>query len=377
MNRTLLLAPLFFAASALAQTAPKPSHQPTGVNPDRSITFRYFNPGAQKVSIALDLYDGHPIAMTRDDAGEWTMTTAPLPPESYGYNLNVDGDTVLDPLNANVRANYAFLASQILVPGTPPAPWELTAVPHGHVEHITYTSQIVKNLPANQSAYTVYTPPGYDAHRKVGYPVLYLLHGWSDKETAWTDIGRAQYILDNLIAAHKAVPMIVVMPLGYGDLGFTLHGFNIWQNLDAVRDNTSLFSQALLTEVLPAVEHSYNVAPGRENRAIAGLSMGGLETFAVGLNHTDQFAWIGGMSGAVQGDFIPSLPNLDAKTANLRLLWIGCGLDEPLLKPNRQLLVWAQAHHLPATSYEIPGAHVWLTWRDDLVHLAPLLFQPK
>ncbi len=381
MKRLLSLPLVLLTTLALAAQAPpaaKPTPRPLSVNPDHSITFRYFDPGAHTVSVSLDLYEGHPIPLSRDEAGEWTATTAPLPPQYYGYNLIVDGRTILDPLNPDTHPSYAFLADRILVPGSPAAPWELTAVPHGRVDHVRFTSHVVKNLPGNQSAYVVYTPPGYDEHRKGGYPVFYLLHGWSQNEDDWIATGRANFILDNLIAAGKAVPMIVVMPLGYGDLDFVTRGFGVWQDPAKIKTNVTLFGLSLFTEVMPAVERSYNVATGPENTAIAGLSMGGLEAVSLGLRHTDRFAWIGGMSAAVFGEsYLAGLPALDAKSANLRLFWIACGTDDQLLQPNRDLVAWARAHGLPTTAVETPGAHVWLPWRDNLVHLAPLLFQAR
>jgi enterochelin esterase family protein len=379
MARLFLLAVFLLSASALAQTpAATPTPHPLTVNPDHTITFRLLAPAAKQVSVSLDRFEGHPLTMTRAADGLWSVTTPPLAPEYNGYNLIVDGVTQLDPLNPDTRFNYVYLANQVLVPGSPAEPWELTSVPHGRVDHIRFTSHVVQHLPNNQSAYAVYTPPNYDPKRKGGYPVLYLLHGWSDNETAWAAIGHADLILDNLIATGKAVPMIVVMPLAYGDLDFVTHGFDVWQDAAKVSANVALFGQSLFTEVIPAVEQTYNIAKGRENTAIAGLSMGGLESVSIGLHHTDRFAWIGGMSAAVfDPHFLPTLPALDAKSANLRLFWIACGTDEPLLAPNRALVAWGRTHGLPTTAVEIPGAHVWLTWRDNLVHLAPLLFQPR
>jgi enterochelin esterase family protein len=375
--RMAVFAALLLAPSALTQT-PAPVHRtahPLTVNADHTITFRYFDPAAAKVSVSVDRFEGHPLAMTRDATGLWSVTTPPLAPEFYGYDLIVDGLAQLDPLNPDVRLNYAFLANQVMVPGDPPAPWELTDVPHGRVEHIYFTSHVVQHLPNSQSAYMVYTPPGYDEHRKGGYPVLYLLHGWSDKEGAWVSTGRADLMLDNLIAAGKAVPMIVVMPLGYGDLNFVQKGSGVWADPAKVQANLDFFTQSLLTEVMPAVARHYNVAPDRLDRAIVGLSMGGQESVSIGLRHPDQFAWVGGMSPAVQGDFLQKLPALDAKSADLRLFWVACGTDESLLAPSRALAAWGRAHGLPTTAVEIPGAHVWLTWRDNFIHFVPLLFR--
>ena len=237
------------------------------------------------------------------------------------------------------------------MPGKPAMPWELQPIAHGRTDHHIFTTHIAKNLTENQSAYIVYTPPGYDPKRKGGYPVLYLLHGWSDNETAWDDTGHAHYMLDSLIDSGKAVPMIVVMPLGYGDLNFVLDGWSVWQHAEKIGPNTALFSQELLTEVMPAVDAEYNVAKGRENHAIAGLSMGGLESLSTGLNHTDTFAWVAGMSSALvgadaHGDFSQFVPKLadsgTVKKSNLRLLWVGCGTEDRLITPNRAFVAWAR-----------------------------------
>jgi enterochelin esterase-like enzyme len=378
MVRCLLLLASLFLSPALAQTPaarPVQSHQ---VNPDGSITFRYVDPAATKVEVSVDVL-GKPLAMARDTDGVWSVTTAAMAPEIYGYSFTVDGRHAVDPLSVSPIRNLLSLNTSVTVPATPPAPWELTAIAHGRLDHHMYTTHVAKNLPVGQESYVVYTPPGYDAKRKGGYPVLYLLHGWSDDEYGWTAVGNGQYILDNLIDSGKAVPMIVVMPLGYGDYDFVTHGFSVWQDAAQVNGNASLDSQMLLTEIVPAIDREYNVAAGRENRAIAGLSMGGRESVTIGLNHTDQFAWVGGFSAAVFNEgFNQFLPDgITAKAANLRLLWIACGTEEPLLKANRDLVVWTRAHGLETVAIEIPGRHTWPTWRDNLVHFAPLLFQKK
>jgi len=381
-RKLLLLAALTSALYASAQqpAIPLKSHE---VNADNTITFRYSGPTAAKVLVNSDAFlVSQP--MTKGADGTWTFTTAPLPPQYYSYSFSVDGVTELDPFNPITVQNsdtlpaIYYIASKVLVPGTPPMPWELTAVPHGSVTHHNYTTHIVKDLPTNQSGYTVYTPPSYDPKKKGGYPVLYLLHGWSDVETGWTNDGHADLILDNLIAAGKAVPMIVVMPRGYGAEDFAKHPISIWGNSALVKQNLDLFTQAFETEVMPTVEREYNIARGRENHAIAGLSMGGLEATTIGLNHTDQFAWIAGFSSALIGaTFDERIPNIDAKKADLRLLWVACGVSDQLITPNRAFVAWAKAKGLPVTAVETPGRHTFVVWRDNLAHLAPLLFQPK
>jgi enterochelin esterase family protein len=265
----------------------------------------------------------------------------------------------------------------VLVPGHPPKPWELTAIPHGTVSRHLFTTHVAKNLPEDQEAYLVYTPPGYNAKRKRGYPVLYLLHGWSDTETGWTEVGRANLIFDSMLDDGKIVPMIVVMPLGYGNFDFVTSREDVWHDAARVDENTSLYSQMLETEIIPMVTREYNIAPGRENYAIAGLSMGGLESLTIGLNHANQFAWIGGFSSAIELEhFDEHMPNLNAKQTNLRLLWVACGTsDEVHIGPSRDFVAWAKAKGLPVTAVETPGQHTWLVWRDNLLHFAPLLFR--
>ncbi len=348
------------------------------MNSDDTITFRYFAPSAASVLLGLDAYL-KPLPMTKDASGVWSVTTPVLPPEYYQYRFIEDGATKLDPLNDDTVPNYVFLGDSVLVPGNPPMPWELTSIPHGRLDHYLYTTHVAKNLPANQESYVVYTPPGYDATRKGGYPVLYLLHGWSDTVDGWTLNGHANLILDKLLADGKMVPMIVVMPLGYGDFNFVTHGFQVWTDPAKVGENLELYSQMLLTEIMPAVEREYNVAPGRDNRAIAGLSMGGLESLTIGLNHPETFAYVGGMSAAVfggnRGAFEQEIPNLDAKKADLRLLWVACGKTDGLFADNQQFIAWTKTKGFDPVTVETEGAHTWLTWRANLIQFAPLLFK--
>ncbi len=348
----------------------------TEVHTDRSVTFAYKDGAAAKVSLLLD-GAAKPMPMEKDAAGVWTVTTEPLKPEIYSYHFEADGDSRLDPGNPRTTVNLLGIANMLEVPGETAQAWEMTNVPHGTLHHHRYTTGTVLGLPNNQSSYYVYTPPGYDAKAKKQYPVLYLIHGYSDNDAGWTALGQANLILDNLLAQGRIKPMVVVMPLGYGDMAF-LHGHHVWDDAATVEHNTSLFAQALLTEVLPRVEAEYRVSKDREDRAIAGLSMGGLESLETGLTHTGQFAWIGGFSSAVHNlDYTGKLVTLDPKTADLRLLWIACGTEDKLLEPNRRFIAFLKTKEMPVTQIETPGMHSWLVWRDNLVHFAPLLFQPK
>ena len=370
---TLLLA--FSASVPLAAQPPAPLRS-TEIHRDHSVTFSYKDATATNVTLALDGVD-KPIAMEKGETGIWTVTTQPLAPEIYGYHFEANGDRRLDPNNPRTTINLVAISNLITVPGATPQPWEDMNVPHGILHRHIYTTSTVLGLPDNQSGYFVYTPPAYDEKAKQPYPVLYLLHGWSDSESGWSVVGRANLILDNLLAAGKIKPMVVVMPLGYGDLAF-LRTHDVWEDPAAIDHNTDLFTQALLTEVLPRVESEYRVSKDRNDRAIAGLSMGGLESLEVGLTHTGQFAWIGGFSSAVHNlEYTKVLASLDPGTANLRLLWIACGTEDNLIRPNRKLVDFLKTKNMPVTQIETPGLHTWLVWRDNLVHFAPLLFQQK
>jgi enterochelin esterase-like enzyme len=356
--------------------APPPAWPATTVNPDGTITFRLKYPTATKVTVATDALL-QPLTMTQDADGVWIATTPSLAPEYYGYTFVVDGVKILDPLNRYTHVNFVDLYSDILVPGTPPRPWEVTDIPHGDVTRHLFTTHIGLHYPDNQTAYVVYTPPGYDAKRKGGYPVLYLLHGFSDTEDGWTLTGRANLMLDRMLADGKIVPMIVVMPRGYGDFDVVAPQRATGAAAAGLNDrNITLFGKILTDEIIPSVERLYNVAKGRDNRAIAGLSMGGQESTTIGLTRPELFAWVGGMSSAVpRSDYDTHFPGLDAKKANLRLLWIACGTDDRLITSNRAFATWAKQKCFPVTAVETPGAHTFVVWRDDLLAFAPLLFR--
>jgi enterochelin esterase family protein len=256
----------------------------------------------------------------------------------------------------------------------PSLEWEVNDVPHGIVRHHFFKSGVV----GDQRDYYVYTPPDYDASGKK-YPVLYLLHGFSDDASGWTAVGRANVILDNLIAQQKARPMIVVMPLGYGDLRMLARGFDAFSHNDLRQRNMEKFRESLLTEVIPQIEKNYRVTTDRSSRAIAGLSMGGSESMFVGLTKADRFGWIGAFSTGGLGE------NLDQQFAemkpqdasSLKLIWIACGTEDHLIDTNRPLRQWLTSKGIKHTDIDTPGAHTWMVWRRNLETFAPLLFQER
>jgi enterochelin esterase-like enzyme len=364
---SLIVLCLPMVATAQVPAAPPPYVSPE-VHADGSVTLRFRAPNAQKVDMVLE---GAVTPMQQGSDGLWSATTAVLTPEIYAYHFVVDGTQILDPKNTDVRDNFLSLSSNLTVPGTPPAPWEVQSIPHGIIEHHFYTSQVVLGLPNNQSDYYVYTPPGYNPKARQSYPVLYLLHGYSDAADGWSSVGKANFILDSLIASGKAKPMIVVMTLGYGNMAVLKPGRTPALN----EENYNLYQKALLTEVIPQIEAGYHVSKKRADRAIAGLSMGGHESLLIGLGHTELFAWVGTFSAGVNANLVAQLPPLTAQKANLRLLWMACGVDDALLKPNQTVIAALKAEGLPVTAIETPGHHQWPVWRDNLIHFVPLLFQ--
>ena len=365
---------VFAATAALAQPpAPPPPSPPPAVispevHPDRRVTFRLRAPNAREVVVERQ---GVKLAMEKDEQGLWTVTTGPLEPDIYGYSFVVDGVTHFDPSNAATVPNYLYTASSLHVPG-PSLPWEAGAIPRGAVHHHFHHSAVV----GDDRDFYVYTPPGYDPEGKKRYPVLYLLHGFSDDARAWTEVGRAHVILDNLIASGKARPMLVVMPFGYGAPEILSRTGPQFRDVALRKRNQQKFRETLLQDVIPTVEKLYHVSAGRESRAVAGLSMGGGESLDVGLNARDHFAWVGAFSSAVPDDPDAAFPGLNANTRPpLRLLWIACGTEDFLTAANRKFWDWLQARQVPFTKIETPGGHTWPVWRRNLAALAPLLFR--
>lgn len=341
------------------------------VHSDGSVTFRFRAPNALDVKVERE--GAEPVPMQKDEQGVWSVTTAPLSPDYYGYSILVDGVRSLDPSNPLLVPNLLEGGNAVHVPGPSSLPWELNDVPHGEIHHHFYKSAVA----GDGRDYYVYTPPGYDPAAKKTYPVLYLLHGFSDDASAWTAVGRANVILDNLIALGKAKPMIVVMPLGYGTLEFVNLGWNAWDHTELRDRNFKKFSAALLTEVMPQVENEYRITKDGNARAIAGLSMGGSESLLTGLNNLDKFSWVGAFSsGGIPDDFAKDFPALDAgANQQLHLLWIACGTEDHLITINRNLRGWLKTKDVKMTEIETPGMHTWMVWRRNLAEFAQLLFR--
>jgi len=381
-RRFLGLANLFLAATFAAQTPPSPLVSPE-VHADRRVTFRFRGPNVKEVLVSVD-GTAKPLPMQKDEQGVWSATTEPLAPDYYNYSFSIDGVNSFDPANYATVPNFLYRESSVHVPGPvsgpasgpasgPGLPWETADVPHGEVHHHFYKSGVV----GDDRGFYVYTPPGYDPRGKQSYPVLYLLHGYSDDANAWTAVGRANVILDNLIAQGKAKPMLVVMPLGYGAPEVLLPNSGVFQDRALTKRNFDKFREALLKEVIPRVEGEYLVTKDRNARAIAGLSMGGSESLLTGLNTLNQFAWIGAFSsGGITEEFDKEFPALDAKAApQPRLLWIACGTDDRLIEMNRKFRAWLASKKIQHADIETSGGHTWLVWRRNLTEFSSLLFR--
>jgi enterochelin esterase family protein len=364
---------------------------------DQRVTFRVAAPEAQKVQVRL----GGTHDMTRGPEGLWTVT---LPPQVVGfhyYSIVVDGAVVADP-STRTFFGSGWENSGIEIPEAEDVDYYLPKdVPHGQVSRRWYYSKVTGKW---RCCY-VYTPPGYDVGQ-VRYPVLYLLHGWGENEQGWHIQGHADLILDNLIAEKKAKPMIIVMDnLNAAKPGEDATIFSarwLWpeagpaispaegrpaaapaRRLGLANFTGASFTEMMLTDLIPMIEKTYRVLPGRENRAMAGLSMGGMQTFLTTLAHLDKFAYIGGFSGSTGGrggTFDPKTSNngvfADADTFNgkVKLLFLGIGsMEGPRTRNFSEALTTAGIKNV---FFESPGtAHEWLTWRRCLNDFAPLLFK--
>jgi enterochelin esterase family protein len=296
----------------------------------------------------------------------------------YTYSFVVDGVAQADPANTLIQPIATGGSESIVqVPGRSPLIWETRNVPHGVLHHHSYYSAQV----AEDRDFWVYTPPGYEAARKRSFPVLYLLHGVMDDAATWTTAGRANVILDNLIADHKASPMLLVMPLGYGFSDVPDHMAEQFAGPGTQKKLMDAMDAMLVGELIPQVDRNYGVDKSARSRAIAGVSMGGSQALYFGLNHPEVFGWVGSFSGAfiMYGDQLGSwFPTLgSASKEKAQRLTISCGKEDFLLNVNRKLEAWLKPQAAPFTSVETPGGHTWNVWRRNLADFAPRLFHAE
>ena len=372
----ILYAILASVSIALPQAPPgqpassnAPNAQYPRINSDNSVTFRIRADDAKSVRImTLGPYD-----MVKGEDGFWTVTTKPLAPGFYYYAVNVDGFTTADP-GSQAFFGYNRYGSAVEVPGAESDFFAPKDVPHGNVRQVWYFSPSTGKSGAWRRVF-VYTPPGYDENRNTRYPVLYLQHGAGENETSWTNQGHASFILDNAIAAGTVVPMIVVNENGLPPAGETGG-----RGRGMIGNRFAEFDSVVSHDLIPFIDRTFRTSARREQRALAGLSMGGAQTMRVGLNHPELFAWLGLFSPAIgnldtAGDYDGKLTDAAAINKTLKLLWLGIGREDPLFPGVRASHESLEKAGIKHTWSETDGGHVWTVWRKYLVDFGSQLFR--
>lgn len=379
-----LLAPVAsFSQEGAARFTPPPEFKSADVAEDRKITFRVFAPKATAVRLSSSDIEGlgrGGLELKKAENGVWEgVTPQAVEAGAYRYNFNIDGITVIDPKNPITSESNANTWSLVVVPGSATA--DVKAVPHGAVAEVYYQSKALNT----QRRMHVYTPPGYE-NGDEKYPVFYLLHGAMDSDDSWTSVGRANFILDNLIAEGKCKPMIVVMPAGHtGTFRFGPPGD------DSFGKQMNAFKDDFIGDIRPYVEKHYRVKEGRANRAVAGLSMGGAQTISIAMSQLGDYAYYGVFSSGVFGiagggpgappggaDFEKTnekvLDDAELKK-DLKLVWFATGKTDFLLDTSRKTVEVFKKHKFDVTYVEGEGGHTWINWRAYLAEFAPQLFQ--
>lgn len=373
--------------NAPAQEKPKqlPAVDSPEVLSDGRIAFRILAPNAQSVGLQAGDIPGMARAepkFTKAENGVWEAVIGPVPPGAYRYVFLVDGVAVVDPRNPSVSESNNNCWSLVYVPGADFM--ESGRVPHGAVAAVHYYSTV---LGRNRRMH-VYTPPGYE-NDKARYPVLYLLHGAMDSDDSWSSVGRAGFIMDNLIASKKAKPMIVVMPAGHTTRSSRTGAGRVPES--AADD----FVREFAADIMPCVESRYRVLADRGSRAIAGLSMGGMQTLNIALSDLGKFGYVGVFSSGIFGPS-PKAPATGAPRAtrvppdweekhlpvlrdarlkkNLRLLWFATGSEDFLVETTRATVAMFKKHGFDPVYKESGGGHTWINWRNYLREFAPQLF---
>ena len=370
MKRHLLLALMSLCALSQTVSTQGPGAAQAVRSPevlaDRRVTFRLAAAKASDVQLTCECISG-PQAMKKDEKGVWSVTLGPIEPDIYEYEFTVDGVTMIDPRNEKVKTNSrpSVISSLLDVPGPSPMFYDVKPVAHGAIEIRRYASKATNTV----RRLHVYTPPNYD-RTTAKLPVLYLLHGADGDDAAWAAFGRANDILDNLIAEKKLAPMLVVMPFGYA--------YPPIQGVAADKQRAD-FEKDLTENIIPFVQANYRALGDRDHRAIAGLSMGGGQALTIGLRRLDLFSRVAGFSAAVPRNTAQNpLKDVvaDSKKVNgaLKMLWVGCGTEDSLFAPNKDFSEFLTANGVTHTFHPTAGAHTWIVWRKYLLEIAPKLW---
>jgi enterochelin esterase-like enzyme len=408
---TLILSTMVLSSAFAQPAAPPPApgnrggrgggggQGPTVVSPevlsDRRVAFRILAPRAENVRLSAgDIQGiGQGGQMTKGTNGVWEVTLGPIDPGAYRYNFNVDGVSVIDPRSPAISESNNNVWSLVHVPGSDFM--DAKEVPHGAVASVNYYSTSLKKFRRMH----VYTPPGYE-QGKGEFPVFYLLHGAGDSDDSWTSVGRSGFILDNLIAAKKAKPMVVVMPAGHTRASGFGGGRGAAGGGGAPPPDE--FTQDFVTDIMPYIESHYRVSADRKHRAIAGLSMGGSQSLNIAVPHLEKFAYVGVYSSGLIGAFgggrggaaaatntapatatartpweeqnLAKLDNAELKNG-LKLLWFSTGKDDFLINTTRSTVELFKKHGFNPVFIETSGGHTWINWRNYLNEFAPQLFQ--
>ena len=334
------------------------------------VTFRLRDAGATNVTVSLESVS-NAVPMIKDAQGVWSATLGLLPPDVYAYGFSVDGLRTLDPANPDVQPRRSLTASLFEVPAAVPQYYDFQPVPHGVIRLEHYQSKSLGRM----RTLLVYTPPGYDQHPRARYPVLYLLHGYGDNEATWTGAGRAPWIADNLLAAGKATPMIIVMPDGHAVVPP-----ESGRDPQATLRNLLAFEDDFLHDAMPFVETNYRTQADPEHRAVIGPSMGGRQSLTIGLQNPNLFAWTGGMSASLPTPELTLtnlLKNPAGANGRLKFVWFCCGQSDPLLPKVRDMDGLLNGHGIRHQYHEYPGGHGWPVWRPALADFLELLFKPQ
>ena len=351
------------------------------VNADGTVTFNFYSPSAQRVSVSGDFDEirNQRLEMTKQENGVWTVTTKALNPELYSYSLSVDGQRFVDPANSYVNRDISTLSNIFIVTKSDDDKGHLYSVndvPHGTLSRVWYDSPTL----GQQRRMTVYLPAAYDG--KKAFPVMYLLHGHGGDETAWGDLGRASQIMDNLIAEGKCVPMIVVMPNGNP----TCNAAPGWWHEGMYTPDGNAFNQRgakasmdeSFMDIVNYVDSHYKTIKKRSGRAVTGLSMGGGHTFGISRLYPETFDYYGLQSAAAR------VQQNDAKfneqmtrlfSSKPKLFWIAIGKEDFLIQQNNGLRQYLDEHKYPYEYYENDGGHIWRNWRIYLTMFAQKIFR--
>ncbi len=350
------------------------------VNPDKTITFRYSAPSAKNVTLSAQFAKG-PLAMTKNANGIWTLTTDPVKPDIYPYNFVVDGIQVMDPGNVDFFPNERFKASIVDIPGDTPLIHSIKDVPHGTVTYEYYPS-----VEGTTGSLVVYTPPDYEKNATKKYPVFYLISGTTDTEETWFKVGRANFILDNLISEGKAKPMIIVMPYGNVEATIAAQKGVLKQADPAGREGAEAVQRAnsfendLVNNILPYIETNYRVISNGDNRAVGGFSRGGGQTLRSGFGNMDKFSWICCYSAYLTNKEMESsykhvYENPGRTNSQLKLLWVSVGNEDFLYKQTVEFMDFLKSKNVNYKSFITTGGHTWMNTKVFLTETAQLLFK--